>query len=183
MDSRNERILNDIKNGFNPILDYEERLLQDLFNNYIRKQRLLANHLKDAMSQSSETWHDNAPAEVIIKESELLAKNAEDLSRFLANSTVYCSKIQSHEATLGSYCKISYIDDDKVLWIHLVGSNLVYTNHNSTSIIDSTNMHPIDNASIHSPLAKILIGKHADLTKTLYVGEKLKIRLLAVKAC
>ena len=177
MDIRNERILSDIKYGRNPILDYELELLKSLFKEYITKQQILSRQLKEAMDQSSETWHDNAPAEVIIKESKILSKTAEDLATFLANTTVYDSEIHLQEATLGSYCKIQYVDDDEVIWVHIVGSSLAYSDRISK---DSSEEININIASIHSPLAKALIGKCADENKVLFVNN-IEVKILLIE--
>ena len=57
-----------LKDNYFYALPYEAIRLNKQLQEIINKRRSLAGHISEAMEQSSETWHDNAPAEALFGE-------------------------------------------------------------------------------------------------------------------
>lgn len=68
-----------IAQGARPILPFEQELLDAALRGLDAEQSDLGAQLGEIMAQSSETYHDNAPAEVIAHDSSLLAERASKL--------------------------------------------------------------------------------------------------------
>lgn len=61
MGERNQQILKSIEKGKVPILPIELTIATEALGLHIDKQGKLSKQLGEMMTQSSETWHDNAP--------------------------------------------------------------------------------------------------------------------------
>lgn len=57
-----------IREGDFYALPHEERFMQQQTASIKKKRKDLAAHIRESMRQSSETWHDNAPAEALFGE-------------------------------------------------------------------------------------------------------------------
>ncbi len=53
-------------------LPHEIEALSEQMEDILTKRHVLSGHIKDAMEQSSETWHDNAPADALFGEMNAL---------------------------------------------------------------------------------------------------------------
>lgn len=164
MNLRNKKILQIIKDGGVPVLSFEAESLINQIEAYKAKQSHLSGLLAEAMSQSSETWHDNAPAEVLVCESRVLSDFAKRDFDVLNKLVVFEPPDFKDEISLGSVCTIEYLDDKKIINIFIVGI--------SASIPEQIyRMLPKETVavSIDSPIAKALIGESP--------GEKIYFRV------
>ena len=144
-------VIEAIKSGRIPVMEYELDSLNQKFSFYVQEQKKLAKQLQEAMSQSSETWHDNGPAEVIIAESEILSQSAEQLSEFIAKSFIISGEAPRGQISLGSVCKVLYVDEEEVICI--AGVTSVIPDEVKNVFAD------IQAVSVKSPMALHLLGK------------------------
>lgn len=109
---RNDWIRQELKKGVTPIVDFEAAILKDNFNALVGEQSRNAVMLGESMQDSSETWHDNAAAEMINASSLGLSSQASTVVRMINESPVCESPRQDYEeVTLGSVVFISFDDD------------------------------------------------------------------------
>lgn len=152
VNKRNMMVIEAIKSGRNPVMEYELDSLNQKFSFYVQEQKKLAKQLQEAMSQSSETWHDNGPAEVIIAESEILSQSAEQLSEFIAKSFIISGEAPRGQISLGSVCKVLYVDEEEEV-ICIAGVTSVIPDEVKNVFAD------IQAVSVKSPMALHLLGK------------------------
>jgi len=98
----NAKIRENLGEGLLPILPIEAALLQEQRQWLIARQQELARELNDAMSQTSETWHDNAPADAINLEGSRNSMSGEKIGNAIRHAVVYEYPTQTDEVTLGS---------------------------------------------------------------------------------
>lgn len=85
-----------------PILPIEAALIPKKFGELTGRQSELANLLNEAMSQTSETWHDNAPADAVNLESVRLSNAAERVIKAMSHAVVFDYPTDTEAVTLGS---------------------------------------------------------------------------------
>lgn len=103
----------------------------------------------DALNQSSESWHDNAPFDAARDKQSVLFAEYTTLKRTLLNSTIHIPKPATGTVGIGSIIKITdsrrtrkiFIAGD---WTHRAGEH-----HDDYVIV-----------SAQSPIAQAFIGKH-----------------------
>ena len=122
MGERNQQILKSIEKGKVPILPIELTIATEALGLHIDKQGKLSKQLGEMMTQSSETWHDNAPAEAIANDSKILAASAEQTMRIINNSEVFDYANDDESVTLGSLVEIRYDGDDETMLFVLTGA-------------------------------------------------------------
>lgn len=104
-----------INEGYTPVLRFEERVLRAELGRLGLEQDGLSRLLGEAMEQSSETWHDNAPADAVNYQSKLLAGQAETIIGDLKRAVAVDYPRQGTEtATLGSIVSVTYGRDYEV---------------------------------------------------------------------
>lgn len=157
---RNELITDALSRGLSPILPFETDTASDLLRNLNAKQEELGATLGDAMRQSSETWHDNAPADAINAESKTVTARALRTINILTNAVVIdYTATEEDGATLGSLVTI-YYDADDMEEVMITGSVRELPNDidelvkkNATPDID------LSIITVGSPLGIALLGK------------------------
>lgn len=160
--TRNESIQETLKEGKLPLLPFEKKLLESELENLANKQNNLSKLLGEAMSQSSETWHDNAPADSINHEARLVSDRASSIQELLFSSTIYDYPDDNETITLGSIVSVEFSPD--VVDDIFISGSLRDISDRDTEFDFLSNM---DIATLQSPMGKALLGK-----KT---GEKIKI--------
>lgn len=110
---RNQEIKALTANGKIPVLPFEIQALRRIFGGLAERQRENAILLGESMQVSSETWHDNAAAEMINADSLGLSNQAEKLSRTVRGAVDlgYPHKDLGH-VTLGSLVSVRYSTGD-----------------------------------------------------------------------
>ncbi len=142
------RSLEDINDNFDYILPHEVDVLTRQLEDTELELRRLGELKNEAMHQSSETWHDNAPADAIRHEAQTFLKKRSRLSQILTNRFVldYPTK-EIPYATIGSRVTLSLNGSDP-FQIDIVG---IQTGEDAG--------RELDVCSYRAPLAKAVIGK------------------------
>lgn len=123
----------------------------------------LGEEFKEAVNQSSETWHDNAPFDVVRDKQALLAQERAYLYEISTRCTVH-TPIKSQQIAVGSV-------------VHLRGSiqKVVFIAGEWCGRATVRGAHPV---TIRTPLAHALIGKVAGESISLSSS---RITILAVE--
>jgi transcription elongation GreA/GreB family factor len=121
MNERNKSICESIERGEIPMLSFELDMAKKSFEALIKKQENATERLAEAMGQSAETWHDNAPADAVVEESRLTTALADSLIDTINSAEVYKLDRSSDEVTLGSIVTIKFGNSESVSQIILLG--------------------------------------------------------------
>lgn len=105
-----------------PILDFELGILRDELAGFGVEQDELSRLLGEAMEQSSETWHDNAPADAINERARMLVPRAEFVIAAINTAVlIEYPTAANATATLGSIVEVRYPRDTEESHILLTG--------------------------------------------------------------
>ena len=100
------------------ILEHERQAVHALLADLAYEQSEVAEIRREAMTQSSETWHDNAPADAAMHESGRIAESAKNLQKLLEKVTEPYPDEASTTIQLGSFAIVS-------IWGTTVGTAIV----------------------------------------------------------
>jgi transcription elongation GreA/GreB family factor len=103
------------------MLSFELDVARQAFESLVNKQEAATARLAEAMSQSAETWHDNAPADAVVEESRLTAALAGNLINSMNSAEIYSLDREGDEVTLGSIVTIKFLNSGSVLKAILLG--------------------------------------------------------------
>lgn len=171
---RNEQIQSAIDQGEIPILPFERKRAEQSFSQLVGRQAELGQLMRNAMTQSSETWHDNAPADVIRNESQITASIAETAIKVLQHGREFGYEISDDTISLGSIVNIRYDNTGKIVSIFLTG-----VTRDIKSFISDDN---INGVTITSPVGKAILGLSTGDSTEIIVGEKiLPISIISVR--
>jgi transcription elongation GreA/GreB family factor len=147
-----------LKEGRHPVLPFEKDILTVELTKLGVQKKDLAQLMGEAMGQSSETWHDNAPADVINHEAKVWADRAgRVLSGLNTALLLEYPRLNGHIATLGSIVGITYPGDSEVDNVLLTGMC-----RTAPSLEDSAPCTgELSVATIHSPLGAAILGLKA----------------------
>ena len=146
-------ILSLLEAGKTPVLPFEYEQLSEQLARYGTDQLQLGRLLGDAMEQSSETWHDNSPAEAAHYEANLLNKKAEQvISGLGAAALIDYPNSADDKVTLGSLVGIRYQDDDEEF-------RMLLTGFCRKADVKTDERHDYEVITIKSPVGSALIGK------------------------
>ena len=120
MNERNTRIKHLLNAGSIPALSFELEHLRQQLQGCVEKQAELSKSFGEAMRQSSETWHDNAPAEAISYDSKVIASVAESAIKDIGRAIEFDATDTCDEITLGSIFTVEYAPGDEAMSL-LVG--------------------------------------------------------------
>ena len=150
------------------LLPHEHALLMAIMEQLSAKQEELGMHLGDAMTQASETFHDNAPQEAVCNEAVVLVKRAEPVIRTLGTyRIVYYPEAECDYITLGSTARVSLNEEE--FTVRVVGASWLYPDYHDD----------VDRMSYIAPLAQALLGKkEGEDTKTEINGKYMVIKIL-----
>ena len=178
MNTRNMDIKSALATKNRPMLPFERDLLYEQFNHCINKQSALAKSLGEAMRQSSETWHDNAPADVVSSDSKVLADRAEMISENLRLGLVFDYVDDCEEVTLGSVCTVQYSPGDEMSVI-LVGVTRDLPEDIETQLPDGCVA-----VTLESPLGAAMLGASSGSEVLFLVvgGKKTTVKILDIKS-
>ena len=145
------------RGGYTPALPFEISALGQKIQSYKLEQIRLGRQLGEAMNQSSETWHDNAPADAINTQSVVLSDQAGKTDQALSSSVKFEYPTEEDmQATLGSIVEILYDGDDKPEIVYLTGVTRSISTINDYT--DARFSDEFDAVTISSPLGQCLIG-------------------------
>lgn len=159
---RNAEIQRTIEAEKIPILPFELELARGAMEKHVKTQEALGREMGEAMNQSSETWHDNAPAEAISQASRTLAETAEQTIRVLKLSEIFEYESSPEDGvTLGSIVAVRYGSSVEQNRFFLTGISRELTPSVAAKI---PNVEDIDVINISSPVGRALMGKKAGET-------------------
>ncbi|MDO4780849.1 MAG: GreA/GreB family elongation factor [Candidatus Saccharibacteria bacterium] len=120
---RNRDIQSSVSTGELPVLPFEMEAAKRAMTELALRQAQLAADLGEAMSQSSETWHDNAPGDAVAMESQVLAESARPMQQIISHGVEFSYPNDDHsEVTLGSIVLVEFPDTKKSLRCFLTGA-------------------------------------------------------------
>lgn len=138
-----------------PMLPFEHALLHGELQDLGVAQSALSRLLGEAMQQSSETWHDNAPADAINHEGRILSARAEQIIATLGRVVVVGYPTADDESiTLGTIVGIKYQGDDEVEHLLLTG----VTRNAPHFSFDANIPGPLQIVTAQSPLGSAILG-------------------------
>ena len=121
---RNQEVLELIAANKIPILPFEKAELEKKLSGYVEDQTALGKMLGEAMRESSETWHDNAPADALNSASVNLSQQARGLLDTLRRVHVYDYPHEAYrKVTVGSLVYVSFDPDEPLEPVYLVGTS------------------------------------------------------------
>lgn len=160
--SRNKDIRELMNRGRVPILPFEFSILVGRLNSLKERQGSLSRLMGAAMEDSSETWHDNAPAEVIASESVNIVSRARDTINIRDSAEVFNYPLQDlEEVTLGTLVAISFDGESEQESILLTGAVRELNEDVATHFPEDT-----DCATLQSPIGEALLGARVGDTVT-----------------
>lgn len=136
--------------------------MQSQLHELIEKQGDLAKDLGEAMSQTSETWHDNAPADVINVAGALNAQTAEKLVSVIRDAVVLDYPENEEKVTIGS------------------GLGILFPNGNERTVLLAGHMagikeylaEGVNAVTVKSPIGEALLGAKEGDTVAYRVGAR-----------
>lgn len=150
------------------ILPHEALIIQALLKDLQSKHTEMSSLLAEAMDQSSETWHDNAPADVARDEGNIIAWKAQQLAGIAINSEVIdYPELNDSAIRIGSQALIS-INGSAAFMVDIVGAHPL----NRQPYI-SPNGYDVEIATYKSPLATALLGRAQDDTFEASLGDNI----------
>lgn len=108
-------------NATNFYLPHELSFFDDHFSWFVKKQISHGKHLGHAMHEGAETFHDNAPAEAIVSDQEVIVNEVKKLRVALKNAVVV-EYPEPHERSIsiGTLCLLDW-QGDGVELCYIVG--------------------------------------------------------------
>lgn len=168
---RNGLIAQYLQQGLSPVLPFEEGAIQGTLDTLANEQSSLGKELGAAMRQSSETWHDNAPAEAVASQSIIVAARAKLAHAGLANSiNIGYPEETFPYATLGSLVEITYQGDDTPEHVYLTG--IVRDLETINRLTNADLPESVDVVTVSSPLGMSLLDGQEGDTRMYSVNDK-----------
>lgn len=176
MGERNNNIQKSIEKGRVPVLPFELAIATQALGVHIGRQSELGAQLGLMMQQSSETWHDNAPAEAIASDAMVTAGAAEKIIQLLRDAELFNFGNDDDSVTLGSLVEIRREGDDTAELLMLTGV--------SPDIPEEvTDVKGIKCVTISSPVGKSIFGKKkGDVTTYTVKRRPMKIEVMDVRS-
>lgn len=126
------------------LLHEEYECLRQKINTLNATQRQNGRDMKEALSQSSETWHDNAPRDALMESAKVTAQSLENLVKTMRSAVIATLEVDEFRVWLWTSFAL---EDWK--W-----ETTVYQMTGTQNFLDIENGLPVD-----SPLGKIIFGK------------------------
>lgn len=113
----------------------------------------------DALNQSSETWHDNAPFDVLRDRQSVLQAELQNLKAIVFNSAISLPKPTWDEVSIGAYVSVENTRTKKLSTYYIAGD---WTLRSGTKERDAIVI------STKAPLAQAVLGRR--------VGDEVKFK-------
>jgi len=154
--TRNNEILQTIEANRIPVLPFELTLAKRAFEGHVQEQAHLSERQFEAMNQSSETWHDNAPAEAIAQASKALSALASHTMRIMSQSDVFEYEASVEDGvTLGSLVAVRYGSSSDTTHFYITGATREVTEEIEAALPEVEDLEII---TVSSPVGKALLG-------------------------
>lgn len=154
-------------------LPHEVRLMEAQIGAIRDSRSELADHIEDAMSQSSETWHDNAPADALFGEMYQLDSRESGLIRASRNLIRLAYPTHDVEfATIGSRVLCSIAGSEFLL--DLTG-NIPLSGQGHRDDYD------VERGSLVAPMPQSLLGAHENTTRSANINDRvIDIKVISI---
>lgn len=120
---RHQAILDLIRDGESPVMPFEIAVAELALQGLASEQGALGRTLRAAMTESSETWHDNSAADAVASESKVLFDRAKHRTAAISHGVeVGYPASDERLSTLGSVVLYHFAgDDDERLGVFITG--------------------------------------------------------------
>jgi transcription elongation GreA/GreB family factor len=148
-----------------PVLPFELEVMQLSFNGLAKEQSRLGTLLGQAMEESSETWHDNAPADILNADSRILSERARRVTEAMRGTVGFDYPTMDERAvTLGSIVTYCFTDDPgEIERVYIAGLTRELPADILEQIDTSTSEdNELSVVTLASPLGRALLGKTID---------------------
>lgn len=172
--TRNELIRDAVNKGEIPVLPFELERARLSFSQQISKQEELGRSLGEAMRQSSETWHDNAPAEAIRDESRVVALLADKAIKLLQYGKEFGYETEGNTVSLGSVVDIRYDKTGNIITALVTGA--------TADVEDFCGRSDIKGLTIFSPIGKAILDLSVgDSTEVTISNKKIPVSIIRIR--
>ena len=172
--TRNELIRDAVNKGEIPVLPFELERARLSFSQQINKQKKLGRSLGEAMRQSSETWHDNAPAEAIRNESQVAALLADKAIKLLQYGKEFDYETEGNTVSLGSVVDIRYDKTGNIITTLVTGATY--------DVKDFCGNSDIKGVTIFSPIGKAILDLSiGDSTEVTISNKKIPLSIIRIR--
>ncbi len=172
--TRNELIRDAVNKGEIPVLPFELERARLSFSQQISKQEELGRSLGEAMRQSSETWHDNAPAEAIRNESQVATLLADKAIKLLQYGKEFDYETEGNTVSLGSVVDIRYDKTGNIITTLVTGATY--------DIKDFCGNSDIKGVTIFSPIGKAILDLSVgDSTEVTISNKKIPLSIIRIR--
>lgn len=157
------------------LLPHEVVLMQSQFDDLERQKNVVTQAIGEAMEQSSETWHDNAPGDVVKDEAGTMYWKYQQLKIIAQNfETLEYPSLDDPQIAIGSRATIQ-LDEGEPFVVDIAGAGLF-----GREAYDADT--DITIATYQTPLATALIGLEAGTAKDVEIqpGRPQRITVLEV---
>ncbi len=122
--SRNEQIIEVLGEGQSPLLTFELAGAHEAFKKHVERQREHGAQLGVAMTESSETSHDNGPADAIVNDATVNALQATKVIKRMKNAYEFemPTRSDAERVTLGSVVDLKFQDSQNPEKYFLTGA-------------------------------------------------------------
>lgn len=148
------------------ILEEDKALAKERIEQIEREILEMGPAFHEALNQTSETWHDNAPFDALREKQAVLAAELQTLKENLSKSSPVLPKPQNGRVNIGSRVKLSHDTKKSNHHYFLAG-------HWTFRLGESVNDHMI--ISCQSPLGASLLGKSLGDSVTLPNKQQLTV--------
>ena len=171
MENRNTAIRKAFEVGKRPLLSFELVSARKALAAYVARQQELGTIMSDAMSESAETFHDNAPAEAIADASKVNTAQAIHTKKLIADSVEYLPPTE-HElgvVTLGSRVSLRFGSSSTSDEFLLTGLTSDFSDEVRTELaIEPT----VEAVTLNSPLGLAIFDKSVGDTVSYTAGTR-----------
>ena len=165
---RNNRLRVSMGKGVQALLPFELSAAKNNLASFVDRQRVLGQQLGEAMSQGAETFHDNAPADAVVSDSQTLVRMARSTMGVIQNSEGYEFVPRGGDTvTLGSVVGLRYNDDDEASY-HLLTGMSALVPEDAVELPQGIEIE--DGITLSSPLGRILLDRKEGDVVELIVG-------------
>ena len=160
-----------ILEGKEYLLPHELELARDELTIIEEKVRIYGENMHEAMSQSSETWHDNAPADAIRHEAQVVMQRRGAVEKLLTRAVrLEYPPTDFERVTVGSRVRVQ-IDDNPASDIDIVGAQFASREEDGDVLV----------CTLRAPLVNPILGKRiGDVTTTKINGKNVVITVLGL---
>ena len=141
-------------------------VLEQAIRQTITKLKDVGGELRDAVTQSSETWHDNFPFENAQQQARLLEQRLKDLEKIRRNATVVDGPTNNDTVSMGHTVTVRIIDTGEVRE-YRIGSHVTFVK---------------DTFSYASPIGALLLGtKRSQHVRGTIAGKECEFEIIDIQ--